>query len=251
MYIMDDGIRIHVELERPVGAEKCPLVIVLHGFTGHMEEKHIVAVSNTFLSLGCAVLRCELYGHGSSGGSFHDHTLFKWLGNTMAVIDHARRLDDISEIYLCGHSQGGLTVMLAAAMERDVVRGILPLSPASMIPEQARRGELLGIRFDPAHIPDELGVYDGRMLGGNYARVAQTIHVEDAIDHFDGPVLIVHGTADESVPVRCAQEVAARYKNCTLALIEGDTHCYDHHLDQVLSAVRHWMKDILNTGRGE
>lgn len=41
---MDDGIRLNVKLDRPATG-KCPLAIVIHGFTGHMEERHITAVA--------------------------------------------------------------------------------------------------------------------------------------------------------------------------------------------------------------
>ena len=246
MYIMDDEIRLHAELEMPENhPERCPLVIVIHGFTGHMEERHILAVSHTFNELGCATLRVEMYGHGSSGGSFHDHTLYKWISNALTVIDYARGLNFVTDIYLCGHSQGGLLVMLAAAMKRDVIKAVIPMSPAAMIPEAARRGELLGQRFDPDHIPDELDSWDNKTLGGNYIRVAQTIRVEDAIDHYEGPVLIVHGDADEAVPLACGEAAAKRYKNGKLVIIPGDTHCYDYHLDQVTQAIAAWMKPLL------
>lgn len=237
-YIMDDGIRLNTKLDVPEGSDR--LVIVIHGFTGHMEETHITAVSGTFNALGYATLRVDMYGHGHSDGAFRDHTLFKWMTNALTVIDYARGLDFVKEIYLCGHSQGGLLVMLAAAMRRELIRGLIPLSPAAMIPEICRRGEMLGIPFDPDNIPEALA-FDDKTLGGNYLRVAQTIRVEDAIDRYDGPVLIVHGDDDESVPVRVGIDAANRYKNGTLKLINGDDHCYHRHLDQVLDAVKAWM----------
>ncbi len=243
MVIMDDGIRLNAQLDMPVPSEgKHPLVIIIHGFTGHMEERHIVAVSRTLNEIGFATLRVDMYGHGKSGGRFEDHTLYKWLSNALTVIDYARALDFVTDLYLCGHSQGGMTVMLAGAMKHDVIRGIIPLSPAWMIPEEARKGTLLGQDFDPDHIPEVLPAWGDRGLNGNYVRVAQTIHVEDAIDCYDGPVLIVHGDEDEAVPVAYGVKAAERYKNCDLILIPGDTHCYDHHLDQVLDAVRDWMR---------
>ena len=243
MFIMDDGIRLNAQLDMPVPSEgKHPLVIVIHGFTGHMEERHIVAVSQTLNEIGFATLRVDMYGHGKSGGRFEDHTLYKWLSNALTVIDYARALDFVTDLYLCGHSQGGMTVMLAGAMKHDVIKGIIPLSPAWMIPEEARKGTLLGLDFDPDHIPEVLPAWGDRGLNGNYVRVAQTIHVEDAIDRYDGPVLIVHGDEDEAVPVAYGVKAAERYKNCDLVLIPGDTHCYDHHLDQVLDAVRDWMR---------
>ena len=243
MYIVDDGIRLNAKLDMPEKhGEKCPLVIVIHGFTGHMEERHITAVSRTLNEIGFATLRVDMYGHGNSDGTFENHTLYKWLTNALSVIDYARSLDFVTDLYLCGHSQGGMTVMLAGAMKHDVIKGLIPLSPAWMIPDGARNGTLLGQDFDPDHIPEVLSAWDGRTLNGNYVRVAQTIRVEEAIDRYDGPVLIVHGDQDEAVPVEYGIRAAERYKNGSLVLIPGDTHCYDHHLDQVLEAIKKWMQ---------
>ena len=45
-YIDSDGIQIHAKLEMPESTPAhCPLCIVQHGLTGHMEENHIVAVA--------------------------------------------------------------------------------------------------------------------------------------------------------------------------------------------------------------
>ena len=41
-YITDDGIRLHAKLDTPDGFTRGPLVILIHGFTGHMEEPHII-----------------------------------------------------------------------------------------------------------------------------------------------------------------------------------------------------------------
>ena len=245
MYILDDGIRLNAYLDMPAKKKKkCPLVLVIHGFTGHSEERHIAAAARTFNELGYATLRVDMYGHGKSDGSFRDHNLYKWLNNAMTAIDYARRLDFVTDLYLCGHSQGGMTVMLAAALKHDQIAGILPLSPATMIPELARKGELLGLKFDPDHIPDELEAWDGRRLSGNYARVAQTIRVEEAVARYHGPVLLVHGDADEAVPIAESIRAAKAYDNAKLAVIPGDTHCYDHHLEMVLDAIRAWMPKV-------
>ena len=242
MYITEDGLRLHAKLDMPEDAgEKCPLVLVIHGFTGHMEEEHIVSVAKAINECGYATLRVEMYGHGQSDGEFRKHTLYKWLTNALTVIDYARNLDFATGLFLCGHSQGGLLVMLAAAMKRDIVKGLIALSPACMIPEIARQGELLGLQFDPDRIPDTLDAWDGRKLDGNYARVAQTIHVEEAIARYDGPVLIVHGDEDEAVPVQYGIDAAKAYRNAELVLIPGDDHCYNRHLDQVVDAVKAWL----------
>lgn len=63
-YINDDGIKLHAKLDFPAEEkDKYPLVIVIHGFTGHMEEEHIVGVSRAMNEIGFATLRAEMYGH--------------------------------------------------------------------------------------------------------------------------------------------------------------------------------------------
>lgn len=51
-HITDDGIQLHAKLDMPEEKEKCPLVIVFHGLTGNMEERHITAVSSAMNEIG-------------------------------------------------------------------------------------------------------------------------------------------------------------------------------------------------------
>ena len=133
MYILDDGIRLNAALEMPENASgPMPLALIIHGFTGHMEEPHITAVAESLRQSGIATLRVDMYGHGKSEGTFRSHTLYKWLTNALTVIDYARGLDFVTDLYLIGHSQGGLTAMLAAGMKHDQIRALVALSPACM-----------------------------------------------------------------------------------------------------------------------
>ena len=242
MYITDDGVRLSAKLETPAEqAEKMPVAVIIHGFTGHKDEPHLLAVNQALLDAGCVTLRADMYGHGESGGAFRDHNLYKWLNNALTLVDYARAMPYAGDIYLCGHSQGGLTAILTAAMKRDVIKGLIALSPATMIPEMARQGNLLGYSYDPEHIPEEIPSWNGKTLGGNYIRVAQTIRVEDAIDRYRGPVLLVHGDQDGAVPLQCSIDAAARCANAQLTVIKGDDHCYSFHLDQVAAAVGQWI----------
>lgn len=241
-YIDSDGIRLHAKLDMPEGMEKGPLCILFHGFTGHMEENHIIGAQKAMNDAGVAVLRAEMYGHGKSDGEFREHTLYKWVTNALSVVNYAKTLDFVTDLYLCGHSQGGLLTMLIGGMSPDTFKAIVPLSPAWMIPDGAREGNLLGMNFDPKHIPDTLENW-GVVLSGDYVRVAQTIHVEDEIERYEGPVLIIHGDADETVPFMFAEKAVKLYKNAKLVPIHGDDHCFTKHLDEMTDALRAFFKE--------
>ncbi|MBR2526872.1 MAG: alpha/beta fold hydrolase [Blautia sp.] len=247
-YLVEDGLRIHAKLDFPEeAAEKYPLVIIIHGYTGHMEETHITAVAAAVNESGFAALRVEMYGHGHSDGLFKDHTLYKWVTQALAVVDYARGLDFVTDLILCGHSQGGLTVILTAALKRDVLKALIPLAPAVMIPEYARQGNQFEVKFDPENVPDTLHVMnheDPAELNGNYIRVAQSIFVDKAISKYQGPVLIIHGDEDETVPVKYGIDTAKSYANAKLVLIHGDDHCYHYHLDQVTEAIKEFLVTV-------
>lgn len=244
-YITDDGIRLHAKLDQPTDAgEKMPLMILFHGFTGHMEEEHIIRTKDVALETGIAVLRIDLYGHGGSDGAFEDHTLYKWVTNGLAVIEYAKKLDFVTDLYICGHSQGGMLTVLLAGMCQDVFKAVIPMSPAVMIPEAARSGSLLGSSFDPEAIPEYMELMEGRRLKGNYIRVAQTIHVEDEIDRYHGPVCIIHGDADQAVPYSYGVKAAERYANGQLKTVAGADHCYEGHMDEFEACLKEFLKEM-------
>ena len=167
-YLENDGLKIHCKLDYPdimqSEEDKCPLLVLEHGFTGHMEERHIIGIADYVRNLRFAVLRVELYGHGKSDGEFKNHTIWKWIGQMQAVMKYAASLPFVTSLYLAGHSQGGLTTMIVGAMEQDRLKAIMPLAPAIVIRDGAKEGNMLGAKFDPDNIPEEVIFDDGKVF---------------------------------------------------------------------------------------
>ena len=65
-----------------------------------------------------------------------------------------------------------------------------------------------------------------------------------AIDSYCGPVLIVHGDSDETVPYAYAAEAQKQYADCTLIPIAGAGHCFDDHLDEMFDSVVSFLARI-------
>ena len=68
--------------------------------------------------------------------------------------------------------------------------------------------------------------------------IASRDPAEEAMERFPGPVLILHGDADDVVPVEGSREAAERYRQCQLAVIPGETHHYDRFPEQM---TRYWQ----------
>lgn len=250
-FIDCDGMKVHAKLNFPdTEADSYKLLILLHGITGHMEEPHIVAAKDTAIQCDFAVLRVELYGHGKSDGKFEDHTIFHWLTQTIRVIQYARTLPFVSEIYLAGHSQGGLTAILAAGMMPEYITGLIPMSPATVIVYSARKNEIYAPVFGQHEWGEKEVRYkdEERFLRPEYFMSARIVPLEQSIRNYHGRILLIHGDVDQSVPVDYAEKLAKEEKeqtpDFTFAVINGADHDYTRpgNLDQFTEAIRHFLK---------
>ena len=243
LFINCDGLKVHAKIEFPQAQkDKMPVLVLIPGFTGHIEEEHIIGVSEAATEAGYVCLRAELYGHGKSDGEFYDHTIYLWLQESIRVINYAASLPYTEKIILAGHSQGGLLSVLAAGVMADKVSALIPLSPGMSICEDAKSGHILGVDFDSNNLPEFIQ-NDGWKLSSNYIRVVRMLPVEDAIKAYKKPVLVIHGTDDEIVPFKCGEELSEKYTDARLIPIEGDNHCYNYHLDAVKSAVKNFLAE--------
>ena len=231
-----NGVKLHMKLELPASAEeKIPLLILVHGFTGHMEEPHLVGFKNETVKAGYACLRVELYGHGKSDGLFCDHDLNIWLDEITDIIDYAETLPWVSKLILAGHSQGGLLTVLAGAKRPESLDALIPLSPGFTIPDEGRSGVCFGIfHFDPDNVPERVDIFGGLYLHANYFQVSQKIYPYESCKVYDGPVRIIHGECDDIIPIEASKKAVSFYKNCKVAEIPGDNHGFEKHLDLML-----------------
>ena len=64
----------------------------------------------------------------------------------------------------------------------------------------------------------------GLLLGRVYAKDAMSFDIYDVIKNYPGPVLLIHGTADDVVPIRYSQRAAEVFPSAKLIEIEGAGH---------------------------
>ena len=79
----------------------------------------------------------------------------------------------------------------------DIERLVL-FYPAFCIPDDARRGQMMFAKFDPANIPPVVSRYPMK-LGDVYVKAVINMDIYEEIRGYEGPVLLVHGTKDKIV----------------------------------------------------
>jgi acetyl esterase/lipase len=219
----------NAELFLPAGAGPFPLVVVLHGgwwrASRTRTKLYTRPLSLDLVRHGFAVLNAEYRRVGGGGGwpaTFDD---------ARALVALAREQPEAARVAVLGHSAGGQLALYAAA--EGGVDAVAALAAPSNL--EARPGPethaLMG--GAPSDVPDRYA------LGNPIRRVPLGV-----------PTLLVHGTRDETVPVKRSRDfaAAARAAGDDVTLVEPDA---DHR--QVIdpqhpawSPVPAWLRERLS-----
>lgn len=213
--------------------QKVRMVVLMHGFMSSRQDRIIASVATALKKKGLAYIRFDFNGHGESDGKFQDMTVENEVADAREVYEYAISLPFVSDVAFLGHSQGGVVASLLAGElgEKKVSRVVL-MAPAAVLHDDAVKGCMFGVKFNPTEIPDYVDVF-GHHVGRNYVKVAQKLNIYETAARYSGPVCIIHGKADEIVPYSYGERYKEVYKQAGLHLIEGDDHGFTHQLEEV------------------
>lgn len=226
------------EIYSPLNDSQIP-VLIAHGFTSDMTRSERTALPLAHLGYHCFIFDfCGGGFHTTSDGSFHDYmTCFTEVEDLKTVVDWLRseKSQEVrtDQLYVAGASQGGFVSSITAAdpAYQDKIFGLILYFPALCIPDDARKGSMQVIRFDPKNIPDHIG--EGTMrLCGDYARTVIDYDPYRHIGAYPGLVLLLHGDKDAIVPIAYADKAKEVYGDrCQYFVLPGADHGFNAEPD--------------------
>ena len=196
-----------------------PLALMLHGFGGCMDDREggwFQEWSDALTRAGMATLRFDFNGHGRSGGDFPSMTPYNEIEDAAVFLRYALSLPDVTEVYLLGHSQGGVIAGMLAGYYHDAVKKLVMLTPAASLKEDAREGTCMGVQYDPQRIPEKVQI-GPNAVGGLYYRMAQTLPIYEVTGQFSGPALTILGGEDRVIRPESIRRYGTAMPNCRVA----------------------------------
>ena len=238
------GLPFAVDIRRPVGAGARPIVIVCHGFKGFKDFAFFPYTSRKLCEQGFAVVTMNFSGNGIGDDPLSFTALDKFAQNTISqeLDDIEALLDGIASgvllgtqgdarrIGIMGHSRGGCTAIVKAALDPRLKCLVTWASPAALgrySDEVLRQWKEDGrYNFVNARTKQDMFV--------NYAYLEdiqanrERYSLDLAVSQLTIPYMTVHGTEDESVSVEAAHRLQSYAKTgqAELALVEGGTHTF-------------------------
>lgn len=239
-----DGAPIAGDVYLPDAASP-PLVIVIHGFKGFKDWGCFPWIGRTLADNGLAavVMNLSHNGIGANAETFERLDLFerdtwsKRIFDVQQVIEAAQHglLTNKSQpnparLGLMGHSMGGGLVVLMAAKDQRVrsIATLAGVNRPNRIPMDQAEPALKAL----GHVPIENGrtgqiMPVGQEFFDDLKQHEAAFDIQAAATKIDTPWLMIHGSADETVPLEEAHDLLERAgDNAKLLIIQEASHTF-------------------------
>jgi len=223
-------------------AGKGPGIIWCGGLKSDMEGSKATALHEWARAQGNSFVRFDYFGHGKSTGRFRDGIISRWAADTVQVIDELTQGPQI----IVGSSMGGWTALLAALARPAQVKALVLIAPAPDFTEKLMwagysddiRKTIMeeGIYYEPSDYDEPYEISRNLILDGRENLLL------DAPINFKGPVHILQGMKDTSVPWQHAQRLidVLVSDDVEMTLVKGGDHSLStpQDLERLLGTVQ-------------
>lgn len=208
-------------------------VIISHGFLANSSS--VEDVAKELIQHDIVAIAFDFNGapNGKSDGAVEEMSVLTQVQDLKDVIKFTRSFKEIKKLFLLGFSQGGF-VSAIVADEMPEISGLILVYPALVIPDDARK--LYGSK---ENIPDDPKALD-TPVGRKYFEDVIELDSLEMIKSYKGPVLILHGDADQIAPISYSEKADENYENSKLIKYPGQGHKFDQEYRQKM------IQDILD-----
>ena len=216
-----DGKHIYGKLFLPRGEKPFPLVVLAHGFNGNADK--VEPYARAYAESGIAACVFDFIGGGEgsrSDGSIREMSVLTEAEDLKTVLDSLRTRPELDQgqVFLLGRSQGGFVATCVACERPEQIRAMVLFFPGYSLQDDA-----WARTPDPDKIPETMTLM-GATIGRIYNEDAMSFDIYDRMGDYPGDVLILHGTADDIVPIAYAERAVSAFPSAELVRFEGAGH---------------------------
>jgi len=221
-----------------------PTIVFLPGYRSDMEGGKATALDAWAAREGRAMLRLDYSGCGASEGRFVDHDLDHWRDD---VLDAIAAFASQGPLLLVGSSMGGWLALLVALALPGRVQAVVGIAAAPDFTDWGFSADVVAVLEHDGRI-EEPSDYSDTPDVTTYAfwRSGQgNLLLGDEIA-FDGPVRLLQGQLDETVPTSIALRLsrALRSADVQITLIKDGDHRLSRpqDIELLIATVAHLME---------
>ena len=249
--IPSDGTLLAAHLAHPpqrADVTNLPAVILAHGYPSDVHHSDVVAAALPELAdriasaMGWLALAFAFRGCGESGGSF---SLKGWLDDLVAAVQYLEDTEPVAGVYLAGFGTGGALAICAAAADARI-RGVAALGAPADFDDWASHPRRL------LEHSKEVGMIRDPDFPADFDEWADELKELRAVAHAPAiaprPLLVVHGSDDDVVPVFDARVIVDAHGEAELRIVSGAGHRLRHD-PRAIAVLLGWLDRSRNLRR--
>lgn len=222
-------LAVHFDGQQLVGSAHLPVnathaLLMLHGFTGNRIEYtyFFVTLARVLAARGIAVFRFDFLGCGESDGEFAEITVASQVAQTQHLLAHVAEHYSQYQRHVLGFSMGGLVAMQTALADIEAMRSMTLLAPAANLAQLVESVASVNPAAQRTDCVDFLALEISQAFRQELAQLAPF----SGLAMLNIPTLIVHGQADQAVPVEIGEQVAACLPRATFEAWPDADHTF-------------------------
>ncbi len=248
-----DGLNLHGRLDAPE-LKSFPVAILFHGFGGSIEdypESIFSRIAKSLVDKGIGVMRFDFNGHGKSEGTFTNMNIFNEINDAIAILEYAKKQSYTKNIYLIGHSQGGVVAGMTAGLYPEIVEKLVLLAPAASLKTDAQQGKCFHNRYDTNNIPTSINVDGVHNVGGHYFRIAKNLPIYEITKNFTNPALAICGLKDTVVSKKSIEQYKKELNNCHVEYMDVDHGLNGKETDNMIDLIGEFLSEDVPSPKPE
>ena len=230
LFSSSDGVEIAGHLARPrlAPGTLVPGLVISHGFPHLKHGGGLSAMSFPELAeriateMGWMVLVYTFRGCGDSTGDF---SLLGWRDDLLAAASFLATAPEVKGVWAAGYGTGGSLSICAAALD-DQIRGVATIGSPADFDDWANHPRRLLQHARETRIINSSAYPPSFDVWARQIREVRAVAAVHALE--PRPLLVMHGSDDEVVPVFDARVLADEHDQAELRIIEGGGHQLRH-----------------------
>jgi len=220
-------------------------IIFAHGIDANRAIR--LKMFSEIYDLGYPALLFDIRGHGESTKTKVGLTV-KDIGDINGAIDYLKKERNIDQVLLFGTSYGA-SLVLQSAHTNQSVKGVVADAPFNNLVDLLA-GEVARRTPIPSFIAGQLShgiIWSARLYEGINMR---QINPAENVNKLDYPIMLIHCTDDDRIPINHADEIYAlspksstylRYENCG-----GHDLAYEQYQENYIKEIKKYILAQLN-----
>ena len=246
-FVGSENRRSPISIYYPEKRENAEIVLFAHGFKGFKDWGHFPLMQQYIADKGFVVIA---FNFSHNGGTIEEAIDFPDL-EAFSKNTYQKEVDDVGhvldwikvnkelyfegsktqQIHIIGHSRGGGIALLAGNKYQEIGKVVTLAAVADFLERLPNKKQLTEWKSKGVHFIKNGRTHQDMPINYEFVETLMNfqkeVNIQRNVENLEKPLLIVHGTNDETVALENAERIKSWKKEAQLAVVNECNHTFN------------------------